>query len=66
MHSAIAGFIGVALVGYGIVGLISGTTRDKHGNQQSGVVAVVSSIVRLTFGIGAIGFAIYVAIFGAW
>lgn len=64
--SAIAGLIGVALVGYGVVGLISGTTRDKHGNQQSGAVAALSSIVRLILGIGAIGFAIYVAIFGAW
>lgn len=64
--SLVAGVLGIALVYFGVVGLKSGTTKDKYGNELTGGVAALSSVARLIAGIGAIGVAIYVAIFGAW
>ena len=64
--SAIAVVIGLALLFFGITGLTSGSTQGKFGNTLSGGSATAVSVVRLIGGIGAILFAIYVAMFGAW
>ncbi|WP_144056617.1 MULTISPECIES: hypothetical protein [Rhodopirellula] len=64
--SLVAGVLGIALVYFGVVGLKTGATKDKYGNEVTGGVAVLSSVARLIGGIGAIGVAVYVAIFGVW
>ena len=64
--SAIALILGIALIYFGVVGLTRGTTKDKYGNELTGGVATLSSAVRLIAGVGAVGVAIYVAMFGAW
>lgn len=64
--SAIMALIGSALLYFGVVGLRSGSTKDKYGNELTGGLAALNSIVRAIAGALAIGAAIYVAIFGAW
>ncbi|MEM7477361.1 MAG: hypothetical protein AAF483_20445 [Planctomycetota bacterium] len=64
--AGIMGLIGAALVFFGILGLKTGTAKDKYGNEMTGGLAQFSSIVRLIGGVAAIGAAIYIAIFGAW
>ncbi len=64
--SVIAGLLGMTLLYFGIVGLKNGVTKDQFGNELTGGVAAVSSVVRLVVGVGAIGVAIYVSIYGAW
>ncbi|TWU42686.1 hypothetical protein [Novipirellula artificiosorum] len=58
--------LGCALLYFGVAGLKSGTARDKYGNELTGGLAKLSSLVRFIGGIGLIGTAIYIAIFGAW
>lgn len=60
------GVLGLVILYFGVMGLRSGVTRDKYGNQLSGGVATFSSVVRLIFGIGLVCTAIYISIFGAW
>ena len=62
---AVFGLLGLGLVYFGAVGLRSGTTKDKYGNELTGGRAKLSSVVRIVAGIAAVGFAIYVSIFGA-
>jgi len=64
--SAVAGILGITLIYFGVIGLKSGTTKDKYGNELTGGMATLNSSVRLILGIGAIGVAVYVGIFGAW
>ena len=64
--SGIFGVIGLVLLYFGIVGLMSGKAKDKYGNELTGGVAMLSSVVRAVAGVGLIGMAIYISIFGAW
>ncbi len=64
--SAFCAVLGFGLLYFGVAGLKSGKTKDKYGNELTGGTAIFSSVVRLIAGIGAIGTAIYVALFGAW
>ncbi|MCA9222598.1 MAG: hypothetical protein KDA71_19865 [Planctomycetales bacterium] len=62
----IFGVLGIALLYFGITGLKAGKTRGKYGRELSGGAAMVTSIIRLVAGVGLIGTAIYMSIFGAW
>lgn len=64
--SAGMALLGIVLLYYGVLGLKTGTTRDKYGNEMTGGLAALGSIARTIAGVGLIGAAIYVALFGAW
>ena len=57
--------LGAVLLYFGVVGLMTGKTKDKRGNEMTGGAAAISSVVRALMGLGAIGFGIYVLCFGA-
>jgi hypothetical protein len=59
-------FLGLVLLYFGVVGLRSGTTKDKFGNELRGGMATLSSVIRVVAGIGLICMAGYLSIFGAW
>ncbi len=58
--------LGLVMLYFGVVGLKSGVTSDKYGNELKGGVAATSSIIRLVVGIALICIAGYISIFGAW
>ena len=64
--SGMFGLIGLVLLWYGYVGIVSGQTRDKKGKHVSGLEASFMSWVRAIGGVGLILVAIYIALFGAW
>lgn len=64
--SAIFTILGLALIYFGVTGLIKGSTTGKYGKKHSGGTAKFISILRLILGVGLIGVSLYVAIFGAW
>ena len=64
--SAGMALLGLVLLYYGVAGIKSGTTRDKYGNEITGGLAAIGSYARAIAGVGLIGTAIYIALFGAW
>ena len=58
--------LGATLLFFGVIGLKSGTTKDRYGNEMTGGLATASSVVRTVGGIALLGCAVYVSIFGAW
>ena len=55
----IAGGLGLVIGGWGLVELLSGTSRDKWGNKVEGINGQLLAIVRIVFGVAAILFGLY-------
>ncbi|MEI7688283.1 MAG: hypothetical protein WCL32_25030 [Planctomycetota bacterium] len=55
--------LGLALVGWGVAGLLSGRAKSKWGAEFEGNKAAVISIVRLVAGVGLLAFGVYKAAF---
>ena len=56
--------LGLAIGGWGVYELTSGTSYDKKGRQVEGATGKVLSIVRIIVGLGCMGFALYKMIAG--
>ena len=55
--------LGLALVGWGVAGLLSGRAKSKWGTEFDGNKATVISSVRLIAGVGFLIFGVYKAAF---
>lgn len=55
--------LSLALIGWGVAGLLSGRAKSKWGTEFDGNKAAIISIVRLIAGIGLLIFGVYKAVF---
>lgn len=56
--------IGGLLLGTGIYGLMSGSTQDKWGNEMTGGMGAIMSVIRVIGGVICCGFALYKMVAG--